>query len=101
MKKEQTSQQWRTDRERDSTTTLWGVLGIYSTLIILLFVSEWFFRGDRKEPYLDPMLIGILIGNASNWITAAVKDFFEKKKNNQTQNGDGSPPPIEGGRKPS
>ena len=90
-------QQSRTDRERDSTTTLWGVLGIYTGLIILLFVSEWFFRGDRKEPYLDPMLIGILIGNASNWITAAVKDFFEKKKNNQTQNGDEVPPP---GRKP-
>lgn len=99
MKKEQTSQQWRTDRERDSTTTLWGVLGIYSTLIILLFISEWFFRGDRKEPYLDPMLIGILIGNASNWITAAVKDFFEKKKINMAQNGDESTPPIEGGTK--
>ena len=100
MKNEQTSNPW-TDRERDSTTTLRAVLGIYTGLVILLFVSEWFFRGDRKEPYLDPMLIGILIGNASNWITAAVKDFFEKKKNNQTQNGDGSPPPIEGGRKPS
>ena len=96
MTKEQTQEQW-TDRERDSTTTLWGVLVIFYTLIILLFISEWFFRGDRPEPYLDPMLIGILIGASSNWITAAVKDFFEKKKNNQTQNGDEAPPP---GRKP-
>ena len=96
MKNEQTL--W-TDRERDSTTTLWGVLGIYCSLIILLFISEWFFRGDRKEPYLDPMLIGILIGNASNWITAAVKDFFEKKIN-PPQNGDEAPPPIEEVRKP-
>ena len=99
MKNEQTSKEW-TDRERDSTTTLWGVLGIYSILIILLFVSEWFFRGDRKEAYLDPMLIGILIGNASNWITAAVKDFFEKKSAKTAQNGGEAPPPIEGGRKP-
>ena len=54
MKNEQTSNPW-TDRERDSTTTLWGVLGIiFYTLIILLFISEWFFRGDRKEPYLGP-----------------------------------------------
>ena len=80
----------RTDRERDSTTTLWGVLIIFETLILLLFASEWFFRGERKEPYLDPMLIGILIGASSNWITAAVKDFFEKKKT-QTQNGDTHP----------
>ena len=85
-----------TDRERDSTTTLWGVLVIFYTLIILLFVSEWFFRGERKEPYLDPMLIGILIGASSNWITAAVKDFFEKKKNNTVQNGDETPPPNKG-----
>ena len=98
MKNEQTSKEW-TDRERDSTTTLWGVLGIYSILIILLFISEWFFRGERPEPYLSPMLIGILIGNASNWITAAVKDFFEKKRNNPPQNGDEAPPPIEGGTK--
>ena len=89
MEKLENTQQ-RTDRERDSTTTLWGVLFIFETLIILLFISEWFFRGDRKEPYLDPMLIGILIGAASNWITAAVKDFFEKKKNH-TQNGDTHP----------
>ena len=96
MDKQDKSQEW-TDRERDSTTTLRAVLGIYTGLVILLFISEWFFRGNRPEPYLDPMLIGILIGNASNWITAAVKDFFEKKKNNQTQNGDEAPPP---GRKP-
>ena len=89
MEKLENTQQ-RTDRERDSTTTLWGVLFIFETLIILLFISEWFFRGDRKEPYLDPMLIGILIGASSNWITAAVKDFFEKKKT-QTQNGDKHP----------
>ena len=99
MKNEQTSNPW-TDRERDSTTTLWGVLIIFYTLIILLFVSEWFFRGDRPEPYLDPMLIGILIGASSNWITAAVKDFFEKKRNNPPQNGDEAPPPIEEERKP-
>ena len=98
MDKQDKSQEW-TDRERDSTTTLWGVLVIFYTLIILLFVSEWFFRGDRPEPYLDPMLIGILIGASSNWITAAVKDFFEKKKNNTVQNGDETPPPIEGGTK--
>ena len=90
-------QQYRTDRERDSTTTLWGVLFIFESLVILLFVSEWFFTGDKKGVYLDPMLIGILIGASTNWITAAVKDFFEKKKNNQTQNGDEVPPP---GRKP-
>ena len=99
MDKQDKSQEW-TDRERDSTTTLWGVLVIFYTLIILLFVSEWFFRGDRPEPYLDPMLIGILIGASSNWITAAVKDFFEKKRSNPPQNGDEAPPPIEEVRKP-
>ena len=99
MKNEQTSND-RTDRERDSTTTLWGVLIIFESLVILLFISEWFFRGERPEPYLDPMLIGILIGASSNWITAAVKDFFEKKSAKTAQNGDGSPPPIEEGRKP-
>ena len=95
MKNEQTSNPW-TDRERDSTTTLWGVLVIFYTLIILLFISEWFFRGEREEPYLDPMLIGILIGASSNWITAAVKDFFEKKRTNPAQNGDEAPPPNKG-----
>ena len=35
-----------TDRERDSTTTLWGVLVIFYTLIILLFISEWFFQRE-------------------------------------------------------
>ena len=59
------------------------------------------FTGDKKGVYLDPMLIGILIGASTNWITAAVKDFFEKKSAKTAQNGDEAPPPIEGGRKPS
>ena len=47
MKNEQTSKEW-TDRERDSTTTLWGVLVIFETLVLLLFVSEWFSLETKK-----------------------------------------------------
>ena len=79
--------QW-TDRERDSTTLLWGILLAFFLIVILLFVSDWFFMGKRKEPYLSPMLIGILIGTTANWVTSAVKDFFEKRKINPEQNGD-------------
>ena len=89
-------EQW-TDRERDSTTLLHGILLAFFMIVILLFVSDWFFMGTRKEPYLSPMLIGILIGTTANWVTSAVKDFFEKRKINMAQNGDEAP--IEGGRK--
>ena len=90
VKSEKTEEQW-TDRERDSTTLLWGILLAFFMIVILLFVSDWFFMGTRTEPYLSPMLIGILIGTTANWVTSAVKDFFEKRKLNAEQNGKGEP----------
>ena len=75
-----------TNKEWDSTLLLIGILFIFVGLIVGLFISDWFFAESRQEPYLTETLIGIIIGFSANWITTAVKDFFERRKMQMAEN---------------
>ena len=64
------------DDNMDRTLTLIGAFFVVVLILILVFITDWFFNGQT----LTDTVIGILIGTSLAWITSAVTHFFRANK---------------------
>ena len=63
------------DQARDSTIITSGILGIFFSIIVLLFMGDFFF----DKAYLTEALIHTMVAFPAGWIGHAVTSFFVEK----------------------
>ena len=80
----------RKSDDDDSTRALWWNYSITLVVLILAFITDWYFTGKNGERILDGALLGVIIGMPLGWIGAMNAYYFPSARNGNGDKSSGS-----------
>lgn len=82
---------FKSNRDLDTTLLMIGLIGLFFTCMVGLFLHDVFFTHDGAPRLLTEALVHTILGFVGGWISSLVTFFFTKQKDTQTTGEDKQP----------